>query len=152
MAPCKSPFVICTSFVPSTIFPSPSNVIVVRIREGKEREEKGYLASDWARVRLQGEDADECNIKRCAAINGIDSSIIKRAEDLILLSARGEDLVSSCAYMTDDEKRELGIAVGLPSLYFISFSPFVYDLPILPILLALCPIYIPSILLISQRK
>ncbi|KAI9883832.1 MAG: Translation elongation factor 1 beta [Watsoniomyces obsoletus] len=46
----------------------------------------------------------------CAAINGIDPSIIKRAEDLTLLSARGEDLVSACAYMTDEEKRELEIA------------------------------------------
>lgn len=46
----------------------------------------------------------------CAVLNGIEESVVARADDLILLMARGEDLVAACARLTDEERGELEIA------------------------------------------
>jgi DNA mismatch repair protein MSH5 len=48
----------------------------------------------------------------CAAMNGIDGAVIKRAEDLILLSLRGADLVEACAELPEAELAELKDAVS----------------------------------------
>ncbi len=47
----------------------------------------------------------------CAALNGIDPAIIARAEELIVLSARGEDLVAACATMSEKDEQDLKLAV-----------------------------------------
>ncbi|KAF1911832.1 muts domain V-domain-containing protein [Ampelomyces quisqualis] len=43
----------------------------------------------------------------CAAMNGVPSEIVQRAENLILLSMRGEDLVTACCQISEDEAAEL---------------------------------------------
>lgn len=49
----------------------------------------------------------------CAAMNGVGSEIVRRAEELVLMTARGEDLVSACAVMPEGEMVELRGAVSL---------------------------------------
>ncbi|KAF2032567.1 hypothetical protein EK21DRAFT_60557 [Setomelanomma holmii] len=43
----------------------------------------------------------------CAAMNGVPPEIVQRAEDLILLSLQGEDLVAACCQMPEDEVAEM---------------------------------------------
>jgi DNA mismatch repair protein MSH5 len=50
-------------------------------------------------------------IYSCAAMNGVPPEIVQRAENLILLSMRGKDLVAACCQMPEDEVAELEEAV-----------------------------------------
>jgi DNA mismatch repair protein MSH5 len=43
----------------------------------------------------------------CAMMNGIDKAVVERADELILLSARGEDLITACARIPEDEAQQL---------------------------------------------
>lgn len=43
----------------------------------------------------------------CAAMNGVDSAVVDRAEALVLLLARNEDLQAACAKLSDEEERKL---------------------------------------------
>ncbi|KAF3000149.1 MutS protein msh5 [Curvularia kusanoi] len=47
----------------------------------------------------------------CAALNGVPGHIVRRAEDLILLSIKGANLVVACCQMPEDEAAELEEAV-----------------------------------------
>lgn len=43
----------------------------------------------------------------CAVLNGIDPAVVERADELILLAARGEDLIAACTKVSSDEAQEL---------------------------------------------
>ncbi|KAI9713851.1 MAG: MutS protein msh5 [Bogoriella megaspora] len=48
----------------------------------------------------------------CAALNGVAPEVIQRAEELVALSVKGEDLVAVCAVMPPDEIHELEAAAS----------------------------------------
>ena len=45
-------------------------------------------------------------------MNGVDQAIVDRADELALLSARGEDLVAACATISEKEEVDLKTAVS----------------------------------------
>lgn len=50
-------------------------------------------------------------------MNGVAPEIVSRAEELIRLSARGEDLVAACSVMPEAEAMELEEAVSARVIY-----------------------------------
>ena len=55
-------------------------------------------------------DTNVCS--SCAALNGVDAAIVNRANTLVELSAKGDDLVAACAAPSDQEWEELKDAVS----------------------------------------
>lgn len=50
----------------------------------------------------------------CAALNGIDATIVDRANYLAHISVKGEDLVTACAEISEKEEDDLKDAVNVP--------------------------------------
>ncbi len=48
----------------------------------------------------------------CAALNGVDATIVDRANYLVDISAKGEDLVTACAKISEKEENDLKDAVS----------------------------------------
>lgn len=48
----------------------------------------------------------------CAAMNGVAPEVVQRAEELVLMIARGEDLVEACAVLPEEVRKELQEAVS----------------------------------------
>lgn len=63
----------------------------------------------------------------CAALNSINPEIVARAEDLILLAARGEDLVAACGALSEGERRELEESEAAGRLFLNEFGGFEED-------------------------
>lgn len=51
-------------------------------------------------------------VTSCAALNGVPEEIVRRAEHLILLAMKGEDLVAACCQTPEDEAAEFEEAVS----------------------------------------
>jgi DNA mismatch repair protein MSH5 len=51
-------------------------------------------------------------VRSCAEMNGVPEELVSRAEELILVSMKGEDLVKACCQMPRDEATELEEAVS----------------------------------------
>lgn len=48
----------------------------------------------------------------CAALNGVDATIVDRANYLVEICAKGDDLVASCAGVSGREENDLRDAVN----------------------------------------
>ena len=53
----------------------------------------------------------------CAAMGGIDQSVVSRAEELAILGSKGEDLVAACAVLSKTEAEDLQEAVCKTPIY-----------------------------------
>ena len=58
----------------------------------------------------------------CAALNGIDATIVDRANYLMEMSAKGEDLVSACSKPSEKEEDDLKDAVNDPDCIAIKYK------------------------------
>jgi DNA mismatch repair protein MSH5 len=58
----------------------------------------------------------------CAGLNGIDQAVVDRADDLILMAAKGEDWVAACVRLTEEERRELAVAEGVARRFLEHFG------------------------------
>lgn len=55
---------------------------------------------------------------QCAAMNGVPENVVNRACELTSLAMSGEDLVSACSYMPEEEMRELEEAEFVSRAFF----------------------------------
>jgi hypothetical protein len=62
-------------------------------------------------------------ISSCAGMNGIDEVIVGRANEITALSARGENLVASCAKLSAAETETLEEAVCTRDVLSIALKP-----------------------------
>ena len=68
------------------------------------------MVAGEALLSLMGSLANE--YLSCAALNGIDATIVDRANYLVDINAKGEDLVTACAEISEKEEDDLKDAVN----------------------------------------
>lgn len=87
-----------------------------QLSRGAKHVELRHMVIIYEPIRVMRAD-----LVSCAAMNGVPEKVIQRAEDLILLSMKGEDLVAACCQMPVEESAELEEAVSAV-LRFLSYA------------------------------
>ncbi|KAF2207500.1 hypothetical protein CERZMDRAFT_51161 [Cercospora zeae-maydis SCOH1-5] len=78
----------------------------VQVRDGNDSDSQSDAQVTYLYNLRPGRN-DSSYGTMCAALNGIDHKVVTRADQLLGLAARGEDLVEACAQVPEDERKDL---------------------------------------------